>query len=61
MGHGQDGQSDPLGAGTGSSNPLNDMLNSMLGGGAAGGSGAGRSGAGSILDMLGGLLGGGRR
>jgi len=61
MGQGQGGQSDPLGAGTGSSNPLNDMLNSMLGGGAAGGSGAGRSGAGSILDMLGGLLGGGRR
>ena len=61
MGQGQGGQSDPLGPGTGSSNPLNDMLNSMLGGGAAGGSGAGRSGAGSILDMLGGLLGGGRR
>jgi hypothetical protein len=32
----------------------------MLGGGAAGG-GAGQSGAGSILDMLGGMLGGGRR
>lgn len=60
-GQGQGGQSDPLGTGAGSGNPLNDMLNSMLGGGAAGGSGAGQSGAGSILDMLGGLLGGGRR
>jgi hypothetical protein len=60
-GQGQGGQSDPLGAGAGSGNPLNDMLNSMLGGGAAGGSGGGQSSAGSILDMLGGLLGGGRR
>ena len=54
------GQNDPFGGATGSANPLNDVLNSMLGGGAAGG-GAGQSGAGSILDMLGGMLGGGRR
>ena len=60
QGQGGGGQSDPFGGATGSSNPLNDMLNSMLGGGAAG-SGAGQSGAGSILDMLGGMLGGGRR
>jgi hypothetical protein len=43
----------------GSSNPLNDMLNSMLGGGTAGGA-SGQPPGGSILDMLGGLLGAGR-
>jgi hypothetical protein len=58
------GQDDPLGSilggASGSSNPLNDLLNSMLGGGAPGG-GAGQSSGGSILDVLGGLLGAGRR
>lgn len=58
------GQDDPLGsilggAASGSSNPLNDLLSSMLGGGAA--AGGGQSSGGSILDMLGGLLGAGRR
>ena len=63
MGQGQGGgggQNNPFGGATGSNNPLNDMLNSMLGGGAAGG-GGGQSATGSILDMLGGMLGGGRR
>jgi hypothetical protein len=55
---------DPLGSilggdATGSNNPLTDILSSMLGGGAAGGSG--QAAGGSILDMLGGLLGAGRR
>jgi hypothetical protein len=59
------GQDDPLGSisgggATGSSNPLNDLLNSMLGGGAAGGNSS-QSPGGSILDVLGGLLGSGRR
>ena len=59
------GQDDPLGSilgggATGSSNPLNDLLSSMLGGGAAGG-GSSQSSGGSILDILGGLLGSGRR
>jgi hypothetical protein len=54
-------QNDPFGGATGSSNPLNDMLNSMLGGGTAAGGSSGQSAAGSILDMLGGLLGAGRR
>ena len=59
------GGQDPLGSilggggAGGSSNPLNDMLNSMLGGGAAGGV-PGQPSGGSILDMLGGLLGAGR-
>jgi hypothetical protein len=58
------GQDDPLGSilgggATGSSNPLNDLLSSMLGGGPAGGSS--QSSGGSILDILGGLLGSGRR
>jgi hypothetical protein len=58
------GQDDPLGsilggAASGSSNPLNDLLSSMLGGGTA--AGGGQSSGGSILDMLGGLLGAGRR
>jgi hypothetical protein len=58
------GQDDPLGSilgggATGSSNPLNDLLRSMLGGGPAGGSS--QSSGGSILDILGGLLGSGRR
>jgi hypothetical protein len=58
------GQDDPLGSilgggGSGSGNPLNDLLSSMLGGGAA--AGGGQSSGGSILDMLGGLLGAGRR
>jgi hypothetical protein len=57
------GSQDPLGSilgggATGSSNPLSDMLSSMLGGGAAGGTP--QSSGGSILDMLGGLLGSGR-
>jgi hypothetical protein len=56
-------QDDPLGSilggASGSGNPLNDLLSSMLGGGAA--SGGGQSSGGSILDMLGGLLGAGRR
>jgi hypothetical protein len=47
------------GGASGSSNPLNDMLNSMLGGGAAGRA-SGQPAGGSILDMLGGLLGAGR-
>jgi hypothetical protein len=60
------GQDDPLGSilgggASGSSNPLNDLLSSMLGGAAAGGGGTGQSSGGSILDMLGGLLGAGRR
>jgi hypothetical protein len=55
------GQDDPLGSilggGAGStSNPLNDLLSSMLGGAAGQ-----QSSGGSILDMLGGLLGAGRR
>jgi hypothetical protein len=59
------GQDDPLGSvlgggASGSSNPLNDLLNSMLEGGAAAG-GSGQSSGGSILDVLGGLLGAGRR
>jgi hypothetical protein len=45
----------------GSGNVLTDLLGSMLSGGAASQAGVDRSGAGSILDMLGGLLGGGRR
>jgi hypothetical protein len=58
------GQDDPLGSilgggASGSSNPLNDLLSSMLGGPAA--SGGGQAPGGSILDMLGGLLGAGRR
>jgi hypothetical protein len=58
------GQDDPLGSilgggASGASNPLNDLLSSMLGGGAP--SGAGQPSGGSILDMLGGLLGAGRR
>ncbi|HEY6811484.1 MAG TPA: DUF937 domain-containing protein [Propionibacteriaceae bacterium] len=65
MGQRQDsGQDDPLGSilgggASGSSNPLNDLLSSILGGGAAGGSS--QSSGGSILDILGGLLGSGRR
>jgi hypothetical protein len=47
------------GGASGSSNPLNDMLNSMLGGDTAGGA-SGQPPGGSILDMLGGLLGAGR-
>jgi hypothetical protein len=59
------GQEDPLGSilgggASGAGNPLNDLLNSMLGGGAAG-AGTGQASGGSILDMLGGLLGSGRR
>ena len=59
------GQDDPLGSilgggASGSTNPLNDLLNSMLGGGAAGG-GSPQSSGDPILDMLGGLLGAGRR
>ena len=58
-----DSQDDPLGSilggASGSGNPLNDLLSSMLGGGAA--SSGGQSSGGSILDMLGGLLGAGRR
>jgi len=59
------GQEDPLGSivgggASGAGNPLNDLLNSMLGGGAAG-AGTGQASGGSILDMLGGLLGAGRR
>jgi hypothetical protein len=65
LGQGQGGGAqDPLGSilgggGSGSSNPLNDLLSSMLGGGAAGSSSS-QSPGGSILDMLGGLLGAGR-
>jgi hypothetical protein len=55
------GQDDPLGSILGgasaSSNPLNDLLSSMLDGGAPGQ----QSSGGSILDRLGGLLGAGRR
>ena len=59
------GGQDPLGSilsggASGTSNPLNDLLNSMLGGGTAGGA-TGQPPGGSILDMLGGLLGAGRR
>jgi hypothetical protein len=62
---GSGGAQNPLdsilsGGASGSSNPLNDMLNSMLGGGTAGGA-SGQPPGGSILDMLGGLLGAGRR
>jgi hypothetical protein len=46
------------GGASGTSNPLNDLLSSMLGGGAPGRQ---QSSGGSILDMLGGLLGAGRR
>ena len=60
QGQGGGGGQNPYGGATGSNNPLSDMLNSMLGGGAASGA-AGQSGAGSILDMLSGMLGGGRR
>jgi hypothetical protein len=62
QGSGQDDQlgSIPDGGAGGSGNPLNDLLNSMLGGGAAGGVAAQSSG-GSILDVLGDLLGAGRR
>jgi hypothetical protein len=60
QGQGGGGGQNPFGGATGSNNPLSDMLNSMLGGGAASGA-AGQSGAGSILDMLSGMLGGGRR
>jgi hypothetical protein len=49
----------------GSGNVLTDLLGSVLGGGGASQGGVGqepdRSRSGSILDMLGGLLGGGRR
>jgi len=48
-----------LGGGSGTSNPLNDLLSSMLGDGGA--AGQQQSSGGSILDMLGGLLGAGRR
>ena len=68
MGQRQGGdQDDPLGSilggggASGSTNPLNDLLSSMLGGGAAGSSGSAQSSGDPILDMLGGLLGGGRR
>ena len=59
------GHDDPLGSilgggATRSSNPLNDLLSSMLGGGATAG-GSSQSPDGSILDILGGLLGSGRR
>ena len=66
LGQSQGSGQDPLGSTSGgggesaSSNPLNDMLNSMLGGGASGGALGQPSGGGSILDMLGGLLGAGR-
>ena len=58
------GQDNPLGSilggsASGSANPLNDLLSSMLGGSTAGA--GGQSSGGSILDVLGGLLGGGRR
>jgi len=64
MGQQSAGSQDPLGSilgggATGSNNPLTDMLSSMLGAGAAGGST--QAAGGSILDMLGGLLGAGRR
>jgi hypothetical protein len=63
---GSGGQDDPLGSivgggASGSGNPLNDLLNSMLGGGATADAGSAQSPYGSILDMLGGLLGAGRR
>lgn len=67
LGQRQDsGQDDPLGSilgggATGSSNPLNDLLGSMLGGAAAGGGASGQPSGGSIFDILGGLLGSGRR
>ena len=59
------GQDDPLGSilgggASGSANPLNDLLNSMLGGSAAAG-GSGQPSGGSSLDVLGDLLGAGRR
>ena len=62
--HQGSGQDDPLGSilgggATGSSNSLNDLLSSILGGGPAGGSS--QSSGGSILDILGDLLGSGRR
>jgi hypothetical protein len=65
MGQRQGGGQDPLGSilgggAAGSSNPLTEILGSMLGGGATG-SGSGQTAGGSILDMLGGLLGAGRR
>ena len=61
-GGGQNPLDSILGGGaTGSSNPLNDLLSSMLGGRAAAGSGSAQSSGDPILDMLGGLLGAGRR
>ena len=62
LGQQQGGGQDPLGSilgggATGSNNPLTDILGSLLGGGG----GAAQSPGGSILDMLGGLLGAGRR
>ncbi len=62
LGQQQRGGQDPLGSilgggATGSNNPLTDILGSLLGGGG----GAAQSPGGSILDMLGGLLGAGRR
>jgi hypothetical protein len=54
------GQDIPLGGASGSGNPLNDLLSSMLGG-AAGSGGSGQPPGRSILDMLGGLLGAGPR
>jgi hypothetical protein len=57
-GGGQDPPGSILGGGaTGANNPLIEILGSMLGGGG----GAAQSPGGSILDMLGGLLGEGRR
>jgi hypothetical protein len=67
MGQRQGGGQNPLdsilgGGATGPSNPLNDLLSSMLGGGAAASSGgSAQSSDDPILDMLGGLLGAGRR
>ena len=60
--HQQGGGQDPLGSilgggATGANNPLTDILGSILGGGG----GPAQSPGGSILDMLGGLLGAGRR
>jgi hypothetical protein len=58
QGSGQDPLGSILGGGaTGADNPLTEILGSMLGGGG----GAAQSPGGSILDMLGGLLGAGRR
>jgi len=62
LGQQQGGGQDPLGSilgggATGSNNPLTDILGSLL----RGGGGAAQSPGGSILDMLGGLLGAGRR